>query len=287
MSEKWQGVYMVAWMVLEFTLGDFIGWLWVITIFLLLFALIYFLIKRARSRNGGGNTVTILLAQIAVLDERIRQLQKEIDDLKRQREQIKQQARGYAELQREIDAVSLIDATPEVPPSIKVLMVVPSTNLPLANAETQDVQRSGLEVTPVYSPVGLVTFTREVLASNHDGLWMAGHMDSAGNFLLDGGEMISPSALTSLVRGRFQWVFLNSCQSIFAAQGLQNETDADVICTVIDVPDIDAYRTGSLFANWLARLGDIRAAYEQSRPGANRIYLYLSSARPRIIVAKK
>lgn len=283
MAEKWQGVYMVAWMILEFTLGDFIGWLWVVTIFMLMFALIYFLIRRARSRNG--NTVTILLAQIAVLDQRIKQLQLEIDELKKQREELVRQAQGYAELQRELEGMKAEEST--MPPSLKVLMIVPSSNLPMTDAEAQDVLRSGLEITPVFSPVNQVTFIREVQRSNHDGLWLAGHMDGDGNFLLDGGETISSSALTALVRGHFQWVFINTCQSVFAAQGLQNETNADIICTVIDVPDIDAYRTGSLFANWLARLGDTRAAYEQSRPGANRIYLFLSSARPRIVVAKK
>lgn len=172
------------------------------------------------------------------------------------------------------------------PPQIKVLMVAPTSDLPLVSAETQDVLRSGLEVTPVYSPVGQVILTREIKASDAEGLWLAGHMDDKGNFLLDNGELLSSSALTSLVRGRFKWVYLNSCQSVRAAQTLQNETDADVICTIIDLPDVDAYRTGSLFASWLARLRDTREAYEQSLPGENRIYLYLGGKSNRFLASK-
>lgn len=162
---------------------------------------------------------------------------------------------------------------------ISVLMVAPRSNLPLVDAETQDVLRSGLEVTPVFSPVGQTTLTREIRSGGYDGLWLAGHMDKDGNFLLDNGELLSSSALTSLVRGRFRWVYLNTCQSVGAAQMLQNETDADIICTIVEVPDTEAYRTGSLFANALARSGDTREAYEQSRPGNNRAYLFLSASR--------
>lgn len=293
---RWQGIILLTLSLVDFTIGDGIGWLLVIAGFILLFGVIYLIYQiglwyRRRSGNGEGSrndrdVLNELLFTIRKLDARIAQLEAELIKTKEERNDAIKKAQKFNDLQREINSPEIVPI-PEVPPSIKVLLMVPKSNLPLADAETQDVQRSGLVVTPVLSPVTQVTFTREILASNHDGLWLAGHMDAQGNFLLDGGELISPSALASLVRGHFQWVFLNSCQSIFSAQSLQNETEADIICTIIDVPDIDAYRTGALFANWLVRLGDVRAAYEQSKPGGNRVYVYLSSARPRIVTAKK
>ncbi len=158
---------------------------------------------------------------------------------------------------------------------MKVLLVAPRSNLNLAQAETQDVLRSGLDVTPIFSPVSQVTLTREIRGGQWDGLWLAGHMDDKGNFPLDNDELVSASALTSLVRSRFEWVYLNTCQSIKTAQMLQNETHAAVICTIADLPDADAYRTGSLFAAALAHLDDARAAYDESRPGANGVYVML------------
>lgn len=169
---------------------------------------------------------------------------------------------------------------------IKVLLVAPTSNLPLVNAEVQDVSRSGLEVTPVYSPVSQVTLAREMRSGEYDGLFLLGHMDADGNFNLDNGEVLSSSALTSLARGRFAWVYLNTCQSIKAAQMLQNETGAAVICTIVDVPDPDAYRTGGSFATWLAKLGDTRDAYDQSIPGGNRVYVYLGGNSKRFLAAK-
>lgn len=292
--DRWQSLILLILSIVEFTVGDAIGWLLAVAGFILLCGIIYLVYQVAlwyRRRNGGTgrseeSTLSELFLVIRKLDERIILLEAELKKTREERNDAVRKAQQYSNLQREMQSPEAIPI-PDIPPTIKVLLIVPKSNLPLADAETQDVQRSGLLVTPVLSPIGQVTFTREILASNHDGLWLAGHMDKDGNFMLDNNEIMSPSALTSMVRGRFQWVFLNTCQSIFAAQSLQNETEADIICTIIDVPDVDAYHTGALFANWLVRLGDTRAAYEQSKPGGNRVYVYLSSARPRIIAAKK
>lgn len=166
------------------------------------------------------------------------------------------------------------------------LMVCPKSDLPLAFAEAQDIIRSGLQITPIFSPVGQVVLTREIKQSQHEGLFLIGHMDAQGNFELDNGELLSASALTSLVRGRYRWVYLNTCQSIVAAQGLQNETGADIIATIIDIPDADAYRTGSLFASALAKTGDTRQAYDDSLPGNNRAYVYLGGNKNRFLAPR-
>lgn len=179
-----------------------------------------------------------------------------------------------------INRLFVLCREPMVSSDISVLLIAPTSDLPLAQAESQDLLRSGLRVTPIFSPVSQVTLTREIRSSRYDGLWLLGHMDADGNFGLDNKEMLSAPALTSLVRGRFEWVYLNTCHSIKAAQMLQNETKAAVICTIAEIADSEAYRTGSLFADALARLGDARAAYDDSRPGANGVYVMLGGVNP-------
>jgi hypothetical protein len=158
---------------------------------------------------------------------------------------------------------------------MRVLLVVPRTDLLLADEETQDVLNSGLAVVrSLFGEVTQVELTREIRRGDYDVLWLATHGSEQGVQLSDG--LLSISALTQLVRGRFRLVVLNTCRSVQAAQMLQNETEADVICTVADAPDVDAYRTGSLFAQALARTNDVRRAYQQARPGGNRLYLLLT-----------
>lgn len=177
------------------------------------------------------------------------------------------------QLRTELERKEVIEsATPPLP---SVMLVAPNSDLPLVQAEVQDILRSGLEVTPLFSPISQLSLIREIRVSKCDGLWLAGHMSANGDFPLDNGQTLPASALVALVRGRFRWVYLNACQSVYAAQQLQNETGADVICTILDVLDEDAYRTGSLFAGALAQSHDPRAAYDESLPGGNRVYLYL------------
>lgn len=163
---------------------------------------------------------------------------------------------------------------------MRVLLVAPRTNLLLADEEVQDVVNSGLDVARLLQgEINQVELTREIRRGNFDVLWFCTHGTEQGVQLSDG--LLTISALTQLVRGRFNLVVLNSCSSVYAAQQIQNETTAAVVCTIVEIPDMDAYRTGSLFAHALARLGDSRAAYEQSKPGGNRLYLYLAGAAPR------
>lgn len=224
-------------------------------------------------------TIDVLIRQNQEKDDQLAQLRSAnaqcIEQIRALTDEVKRLESKVATLTQELSDRQVIDARPQTASQIRVLLIAPHSDLPLVDAETQDVLRSGLTVTPVFSPVTQLSLTREMRRGEYDGLWLAGHMDAQGNFLLDNGELLPPAALTSLVRGRFRWVYLNTCTSVFAAQTLQNETNADVVCTLLDVPDADAYRTGSLFASALSELRDVRAAYEESRPGGNRIYLFL------------
>lgn len=157
------------------------------------------------------------------------------------------------------------------------VVVAPTTTLPYAQPEVQNILRSGLRVRPVFSPVTLRDLTREVQAGDEDAIFFLAHGGPDGILLDDAPVLLSPGALVQLVRNRYRLVYLNTCSSVELAQLIQNETGAAVICTLTNVPDRDAYVTGSLFAASLARHGDVARAYKESLPGANRLYLYLAA----------
>jgi hypothetical protein len=83
-----------------------------------------------------------------------------------------------------------------------------------------------------------------------------------------------------MVRGtKLSMIYLNTCSSFGIASAIQEETDLTVICTINDIDDYLAYRTGSLFARRLAQSDDYRTAFEAAKPGRNRNYVYLTSYR--------
>jgi len=113
-----------------------------------------------------------------------------------------------------------------------------------------------------------------------EGIWFATHTDC--DRVLLSAEILSEAAVVAYVAASgARWCFLNTCQSIGLGQRIIDETPADVICTVAANPDPDAMRTGVLFARQLANLHEARAAYERSKPGGNRLYVYLGNYRQR------
>ena len=160
---------------------------------------------------------------------------------------------------------------------MRVLLIAPRTDLFFADAEVQAILRSGLSVTPRLGEVRDADVLADIDTDAYDVLWFCGHMTAEGLLLSDG--PLSSEALTPIVRGRFGLVVLNSCDSRDTAELLQNETEAAVIATVVDVPDRLAFQTGVLFARELARSGDIPTAYDASKPGNNRIYVYLAGVK--------
>lgn len=162
---------------------------------------------------------------------------------------------------------------------MKVLLVAPRTNLEYADSEVQEILRSGLNVTPLLGTVNYRGLVRELSAPFYDVLWLCTHGGEEGILLSDG--IVAPSLLAPLIRGRFRLVVLNSCVSIDTAQMLQNETESDVVATVVDVPDREAFQTGALFARQLAEHGDVGRAYRLAKPGGNRTYVWLAGVQMR------
>jgi hypothetical protein len=161
---------------------------------------------------------------------------------------------------------------------MRVLLVAPRTDLLLVDEEVQGVLRSGLIVTPLIGNVTSAKLLEEITSGSYDVLWFASHGDATGVLLSDG--ILSASELVPQVRERFKLVVLNTCQSLNVAQQLQEEANVDVICTILDVPDRQAYQTGSLLATALFKSHNVSAAYQRSKPGGNRLYLYLAALLP-------
>jgi hypothetical protein len=158
---------------------------------------------------------------------------------------------------------------------MKVLLVAPSTNLLLAYEEVQDISRSGLTVTPLLGNVTRVELLRDIKAGQYDVLWLATHGSAEGIQLSDG--MLPAGDLLPMVRERFKLVVLNTCSSLLTAQLIQEEGGVGVICTIADVPDVQAYAMGSLLASHLAAGKSIADAFRLSKRGGNRVYLYLAA----------
>lgn len=163
---------------------------------------------------------------------------------------------------------------------VRILLLAPRTDLFYADAEVQAVLRSGLEVTPRLGDVRHGDVLNDITSGEYDGFWFSGHTTSAGLMLSDG--VLSAEELTPLIRGHFELVVLNSCDSQQTAQMLQNETEATVVATVIEVPDRLAFQTGALFARELAKTGDIPTAYQAAKPGNNRTYVLLGWGKKKV-----
>jgi hypothetical protein len=162
---------------------------------------------------------------------------------------------------------------------MRVLLVAPSTGLAYAAEEVQAVvNTAGLSVRLLQGSVNERDVIEALRQRVYDCLWLATHGNRDGVLLSDG-ALLSTSALTALVRSHaIPFVFLNTCESLQTAMQINQEAQADVVATVLEVPDAEAYRTGALLAYHLGKGEATRDAYEASKPGGNRTYVYLGKS---------
>lgn len=158
-----------------------------------------------------------------------------------------------------------------------VLLVAPATDLLYIAEEVQAiVNTTGLAVRLLQGAVAERDIGEALSRGRYDCLWLATHGNEHG-VLLSNNATLPTSALTALVRGHaIPFVVLNTCSSLLTAMQINQEAHADVVATVSEVPDVEAYRTGVLLAHHLGLGSTPRAAYEASKPGGNRTYIYLS-----------
>lgn len=169
---------------------------------------------------------------------------------------------------------------------MKALLIAPQVpDLLYLSAEIQAVWQSGLDIEPLIGEVRHADLLRAVTSGEYDVFWFSGHTTKDGLLLTDGA--LSAEELTPLIRGRFDLVLLNSCDSQQTAQLLQNETEAAVVATVVEVPDWLAFQTGALFARELAKTGDIPTAYNAAKPGQNRTYVLLGWGKKKVVEGQR
>ncbi len=169
---------------------------------------------------------------------------------------------------------------------MKALLIAPQVpDLLYLSAEVQAIWQSGLDVEPCIGEVRHADLLRAVTSGEYDVFWFSGHTTKDGLMLNDGA--LSAEELTPLIRGRFELVVLNSCDSQQTAQMLQNETEAAVVATVVEIPDRLAFQTGALFARELAKTGDIPTAYNAAKPGQNRTYVLLGWGKKKVVEGQR
>lgn len=169
---------------------------------------------------------------------------------------------------------------------MKALLIAPQVpDLLYLSAEIQAVWQSGLDIEPLIGEVRHADLLRAVTSGEYDVFWFSGHTTKDGLLSTDGA--LSAEELTPLIRGRFELVVLNSCDSQQTAQLLQNETEAAVVATVVEIPDRLAFQTGALFARELAKTGDIPTAYHAAKPGNNRTYVLLGWGKKKVVEGQR
>lgn len=159
---------------------------------------------------------------------------------------------------------------------LAVLLVAPESGLPNAAEETQRIVNL-LRPQILLGSVSVSDVLDAVQAAQFDVVWFLGHSGPQGLQLTDG--VLSPAHLTQILRqSPPSLVVLNSCSSIHTAMQVHDDLQTAVICTVLDVPDIDAYITGAALAGALAQGLDATEAYQRSRPASNRQYVMLNGS---------
>jgi hypothetical protein len=170
----------------------------------------------------------------------------------------------------------------------RILLIAPSgTGLPDMAREIAAIA-SQHDVNLQMGPVTEDDVRREAARGGYDIFWVVAHCDGACVWV-QGGDgqpagICGDDIVSYVAASGASLCVLNTCQSVGIARQILQSTGADVICTVADpsepnpgVLDKDAMRTGVLFAGQLAVRGDYREAYERSKPGSNRMYLYLDN----------
>ena len=168
----------------------------------------------------------------------------------------------------------------------KILLIANTDGLPSVAREVAAIA-SVHDVNILWSPVTEADVAREAGVGGYDIIWFAAHSNGRcvyiGKNLTDN---IGGDALVAYVAASGAGLcVLNVCESVGLARQVIQGTTAHVVFTVADpteaagVTDTDAMRTGKLFAGQLAIRSDYREAYERSKPGNNRIYLFLDNDR--------
>lgn len=151
----------------------------------------------------------------------------------------------------------------------EVLVVNPD----LHGSQYEHLPNAAAEVGEVINSLGAKVLQGEVtqkdlarmLSEQHwDLVWFSTHGRMDGILLSDG--VLKANALTQMLNGQADAVYLNTCESAKVGLDVHEATGATVILTVADISDGDAYLTGVTLARKLVKANSIYEAYELSKP---------------------
>lgn len=155
-SHRGQGVILLVSSVLQIAIGDVIGWVGLVTVILLLWSLIYFLIMRGSSNGNGGKLDPELTKQLKNYDRRIdrllsevAKLMSEVEKLKRERDNVQKRSDEYEAIRSDLDVAKVIATNPETP---LLAVIGPDEQLEFDLASLRAVEReTGMEFRRVKS----------------------------------------------------------------------------------------------------------------------------------------
>lgn len=140
---------------------------------------------------------------------------------------------------------------------------------------------SGLDVAPEIDALYELGYTAQALQgevsrrrlfdlvrgrTGYDVLHFACHANSEG-VLLSHGDTMDAASITQFAKALgVTLVFLNACDTAQLGQLLVDEDIPAAICTLSNVPDVQAKETAACFYRALASTNDIRRAYHESKP---------------------
>lgn len=156
------------------------------------------------------------------------------------------------------------------------LVISPKTDLEFVDEEIQRVINF-LSPRVLLGVVTLAQVVDELQARPYDVIWFACHGDEKGIHLSDG--TITAQMIAQLLRAnKPRLLFLNTCSSLSLAMEIHDAINCQVIGTITEIPDREAFVTGSAFARAIAQGLSIDEAYNISRPSQNRTYVLLNGS---------
>lgn len=156
----------------------------------------------------------------------------------------------------------------------RALLIAPRSDLPDVDNEVQRVANA-LHPEFLFGTVRLADVMDAVSRQQYDIIWFSAHGGPDGIQLSDG--LLTPTTLTQILRSyKPGLVVINTCTSLQIATEVHDDLQCAVIATIVDVPDRDAFVTGSTLAAALSRGMSIADAYNVSRPGGQRQYVLLN-----------
>ena len=163
---------------------------------------------------------------------------------------------------------------------MRALILAPHhPNLPDVAAEAATVANAHMGSVLLQGKIAERDLAQAVAPGGFDLFWACTHGTRDGVLLSDG-LLDAGKLITYISASGASTVMLNTCESIHLAAQIVDSTPASVVATIQEegVTDALAATTGAMFASQLAHTKDPRKAYERSKPGHNRTYVYLANA---------